>query len=932
VLLAVLALVLTPALGQRVYTTIKPKEVKPELSFDVNNAPYKVSSNVYEIKNTFLSSGSITDLNFSPSLVFMPDSQKAFIAFPNSDQIMAFNPKTGEILSFITVGKNPVQLVPLPDYSQIGVVCLEFERNRPSSNEKLYGDRVATIAMIDTGSYEVRTLGLTEVSMSIANNVAFSSDGSTGYVASASTDEVLRFDVATMQEIQPRLKLTPGVRPTALQMAPDGSWMGAVLVGSSNLSRTEHPDSIALVGIPGFNLIKTLSPPTGPNQTEKLLHDFTASTTLSFSPDGKFGVISDQAVSVLSQIPELATDRVWLWNLATDEFTTFYVGGMAANTFWTPTGEFLVVTALEIDFVDPVAKVVRRVSPLRSDFRPRTRPAFTADGKRMYIASPISDMVVVHELETREFPRFVDVGGEYKEKITTEQGNEIEYTFTSAPLELGLTPDNETLVSVNFNATTIDLLHDTTHYSIPRAMASAEFFTGIALTNPSSAPASVIATGFTLSGSLFVDDTKTTDVVEYVNPRTLTLQPGTQYAATSDELMVASKGGTVEGWFDIDSDNPEVRSFYLTGDRALKRLDGAVSSPGTSQKIVIPNLCVTNGMTTELTILNSNRQTGTVQATLFGQDGTQLATIERQVPSRGQSISYVRDPDGTGALVGMFEETAFKDWVDGYVVVTTDTGVHAYERCYDAGRLATLSGLPASSRDNLASTLYLPQVALFEGNDTVVRLVNINPKPKPTTGTGNIAPQDTVDLSVSVQISFKDEQGVDIAAPIDLVLTAGQSITKSVATLFSLQSPGQVVSGWLTVEANKPEVVGSAEYSLFSGKALSAIPLQPLGSDHLLFSHLAEGAGVSTGLALLNPGTSAASVTVDVHRSNGEINKSVELTLPGGTKVNGLLDDLIPGIGTQLGGFIQVHSSQNLVGLELFFADSLEYLAAVVPQ
>jgi DNA-binding beta-propeller fold protein YncE len=966
---AILLLLAGPVWGQRLVTTIDPTELDENLRFDINTVP--VRPGVVEISPVLAAGGTgrTVDLNFAPNLVFTPDSERAYLAFPGfavpntagepSNKVLAFHPKTGEILDLIEVANNPVQLALSPDGTRIAAVCLLLERNQKAEKGRPRGERVAAVALIDVATHDVEILDLGGVGIGWANNPVFSADGSTLYLASTGSDELLRIDVERLEEILPRLRLGQGiggcepgepcVQPASITPAPDLSYLAVVLT-QENLERGVHPDAIAIVDLEDFVITRRLFPTTGPtaeNPAFQAFHDFTSTTMFSISPDGKWGLIADQAFSRVNQVPELVTDRAWLVDLETGEFEVFFVGGIPAGTYWSPTQEFLVVSALELHFIDPVLKEVRHVSPLRSDFRPRSRPAFTPDGKRMYIAAPISDSIIPLELETSEIPRFVEVGGplclaDVGEGEDCPQGSLI----SSAPLELGVTPDGEVLVSVNFNANTIDLIRDTTHLAIHRALSSEDFFTGVALTNVSEEDANLIVTGLSNTGIVFADDPSTEDVVEFVNPREITLPAGHQLARTSDELILSSEEGRVEGWFDIDSDRPELKAFFLTGDLALKRLDGAVAAPRTSQRVILPEVRVTDGMVTEITVLNPNRQSARFSMDLVSHEGEVLGTFNRDLPSRGLFTGLVRDPDpDDGANVGIFPESFFEDFEDGYLVVTTPTGVMAYQRYFDVERMSSVNGLPVSDRDERATTFYLPQFALFQGADTFLKLINSHPKPveddeqgegdngQGDNEEGGTDPEEEAEARrLTVDLRVLGNDGFDLAAPVTLRLEAGQSVRQSVADLFGLNDPGDVVGGWILVEVDKEGLVGSAELRLFAGRAMTTVPLQDRTSTDLVFSHVAQGLGLSTGLALINPGASTANVAIEVFFEDGELNQSVEFALPAGARDAQLLNEYFADFGEQVGGYIRVTSDQNLAGLELFFADDLEYVSAVVAQ
>lgn len=939
-LLAALVCMTTQVSAQRVFKTIKPDEVDDTLKFDVNSVPVRsvlfqgtavlgttVERAVYD--NSILASGSVVDLNFCPNVVFSPNSTKGFVSFPGSDKVMVFNPKTGDIISILQVDKNPGQLVISPDGKTVLVLCLLLERNIPSGQGQNFdAEEVATLAAIDVDSLEVRTLDLTQVWFSFYNNILFSPDGHTAYVASMRTDELLRFDVDTLTEIQPRLEFRTGGWPASLTMAPDGSFMTAVLTNSQAVNIREHPDSIAFVDREGFRITRELAPPTGSqqeDQNQKVLQNFTAMNNVALTPDGKYGIVGDEAFSWILPDPETTLDRTWVFDVGTGEFKLYLAYGPVTSVFTAPDGRFVVPGSLYFTFIDPAAETVAAVQPLftHSGFLPRNSVVFSADGSLMYYAVPYYDTLDDFNLVTNEFP------------VSTPIGGPVDFSglqLSSAPLQLQFTPDHQVLVSVNFNANTLDLIENTTHMSIARAISNESFFTGVAFTNPSVEDAHVVVTGYSDAGAPITDDAGTEDIVEFVNPQDVTIPPGNQLAETAEEVLSAAEGQTISGWFDIDSDRADLRSFSLIGDRQLKRLDGVTAARGTSVQFVVPEVRVTDGFDTQLVVLNRNIQSAGVQAQLFDSAGELLETFSTTVPRRTPLVSFLRDPDPTDtATSGLFSEAAFEDFVDGYVVVTAQTGVIAFERYFDDERMSVLDCTPIGDRDPKPTRFFVPQVVEFEGNDTMLKLVNSHPIPpeEPADGSDPIDPET---LKLEVQLSLEGNDGQDLAAPVTVELAAGQSIRKSVAELFGLEDTGEVVSGWILVDVDQAGLVGSAEFQVYGGKGMSTVPFQAAPSSQMIFSHVAQGSGLSTGLVLINPGSADANVTLQVFRSDGTINSSAELQVPAGGRIAGLLPDLLEGLGEQLGGYVKVDSDSDLVGLELFYADSLEYIAAVEAQ
>ncbi|MDA2923795.1 hypothetical protein MYX65_03895 [Acidobacteria bacterium AH-259-L09] len=869
----------------------------------------------------------VADLNFSPNVVFSPDSRKAFVSYPSSDKVAVFDPKTGEIekegYGLVQVGENPALITLTADGKKVAVVCLFIEDNLPQVGEDFLGKRIGSISIIDVETLVVKTLDLKGVFFSFANNVVFSGDGKTGFIASSGTDEILRFDVESATEITSRLKMDPGTRPSSITMAPDFSFFAVVLVGSSSLSQLEVPDSIQIIDLNSFSVVRSILPKAEEN---RLPHNFVVANTLAISADAKFGLIADQENSSVSAVPSLTIDHGILLDLETGEtVTVFDVGGLSGASFSVPGRKrFVTISELSVTVMDIESPDSFRVNPFPADFQPTTRSAFSKDGARMFLAAPLRDVLLVVDLDKRVVTRSLDIGPGVE-----LESNGQKFTVPAAPLDVALSPDETVLTALKFNANTIDLLQETQRFFIPRLLSSEQWFTGVAVTNNSPSQAEIFVKGFDKVGIEFQDLTDTEDIVEFVNPNTIELGAGRQISFTAAELLQAAPGTSIDGWLDFDSDQLQMSSFLLLGDPQLRRQEGGLAVFETSQLMILPEVRVTGGFVTEIDILNPNVSRANVTISLLNSKGEVIENIDRSLVARQVFTGFLRDPNPDDNLSeGLFSEDAFVDFAGGYVSVSSTAGIVAFERYYDDQRLAALNGIGAAAGVELPRASYVPQVVAFGGSQTFVNLIN--------TGTEK--------AQVTVSLFYKDPQGEDRETSVPLEMESGEVIRENLVDLFNLANPGSIISGWLLIKSNIPGIIGDAEIQAFSGRAMTTIPAQGSPTGNFVFSHVVQGLGLSTGLAFVNPGAVTANVRLEVYAGcafqpstqpctgQAALLDSVTLSIGPSQREVGLLKEFFPKVSELLGGHIKVTSEQEIVGLELFFADSLEYLAAVPAQ
>ena len=828
--------------------------------------------------------------------------------------MLVFDPIEGTPLEptpLIEVPDNPALITLTPDGKKIAVVSLFLLNNLPQSGENFVGENIGAISIIDVETLAVQTLNLTEVFFSFANNIVFSADSRTGFVASSGTDQILRFDVDSATEITPRLEMIEGTRPSSIAMSPDFSFFVAVLVGSNSLPVQDVADSLQVIDTGSFTVTRSIVPtvedPLFPP------HGFVIANTLAISADGKYGLIADQELSSASPQPETFIDHALLLDLETGETVqVFDIAGLSGPSFVVPGGKHFVTLsgrAVAVTDIQAQELTVVPTPSFLSGFRPSTRPAFASDGSRMFVASATRDFLLDFDIHQGVFTRFLDIG-----PGVVREANGVTFTVPAAPMGLAWVPNLALFTAVKFNANLIDVFRDTRRFWIPRLLSDEEFFTGITLANNSPRVATVTTTALDVSGRLLLNDPDTEDLVDFVQPEDIVLGRDQQTSFTIRELVQATPNSTIDGWLSFDSDEFAMASFFFTGDLQLRRLDGGLANFRTSTELIFPEVQVRDGFATIVSLLNPNLESTEATMSLFSSEGELIEEITSALPDGVLTSPPLREPDPEVEVrTAVFTEEAYENFVDGYVRVSSQTGLLAFERYFDNERLAGLNGIPVGPQAELQTTLYIPEVQAFAGSETFVNLIHA--------GTG----------TASLTLSLKGNLGGDLTAPVNLQLEAAHSLRRNVVELFNLVDQG-ALSGWILIESDIPGIVGNAEVNSVSGQAMTSILLQGPPMDTFVFSHVVQRFGISTRLILLNPGPATANVQIEVYGSDGSLLDGLSLSIAPSQRESRLLKELFPGLPDLIGGSIQVSSDQGLIGLELFFATNPHFLASVPAQ
>ena len=574
--------------GQRVVASISPTE--ESLKFDSN-----------AVGLTTLGLG-LGDFNFSPNVVFTPDSLRGFVAYPgreeegltvSSNKVMAFDAVNGELLALIEVGPSPVSLTLTPDGGHVGVVSLFLRENTPNVENEFEPPRIGSVSLIDVQTFEVQSLELDQVLFSFFNNIAFSADGSTGFVASAGSDEILRFDVGSMTETGPRIELPGATNAASITMAADGSFFTVVLPGSNVLDTSEQPDSIQIIDPASFSIIGSIIPdPLVVERTDgtsiMIPHDFFGLNNVSITPDNKWAIIGDREISRSSGFAALTTDHALIIDLEQREVAqVITVGGGASASSVSPTGDrFALVSAIEVSLFDPSEEGRRRISTGTSQFLASSRPIFSPDGRKIYVASPILDLLNVYDVENAVTTDGIPVGEDFLRPS---------FDVPAGPLDLAFTANGDFLSVVNFNGNNVELLKNTYRLTAPQMIAdnvdsvpddetgepvpippSERFFSGIAVTNSGEDDAEVIMTAFG-----FLQGPREAARLILANPNPITV-------CAEGELGQTTINWDVRSVLEEDEEQEEVEvrvgsetgNLFARGDRTGSALTGEWVSDG----------------------------------------------------------------------------------------------------------------------------------------------------------------------------------------------------------------------------------------------------------------------------------------------------------------------------------------------------------------
>jgi hypothetical protein len=181
----------------------------------------------------------------------------------------------------------------------------------------------------------------------------------------------------------------------------------------------------------------------------------------------------------------------------------------------------------------------------------------------------------------------------------------------------------------------------------------------------------------------------------------------------------------------------------------------------------------------------------------------------------------------------------------------------------------TIVGL-SPSYDSSFVQLYSAQFATGPSLSTSLKLVN----------TGDEACQ------MTIRVVGNDDS--ELAKPYQGEILSKHYFEKDVNQLFDFFQPEVV--GSIVVDLDKPGVIGDVIIGERTGlRYASALSLQGRLFEEAIFSQVANTPYLFTGLALLNPRSEVADVTIEVFSASGQLTGQASFKLPGGHRLAKLL-------------------------------------------
>ncbi|UCF38573.1 MAG: VCBS repeat-containing protein, partial [Acidobacteriota bacterium] len=432
--------------------------------------------------------------------------------------------------------------------------------------------------------------------------------------------------------------------------------------------------------------------------------------------------------------------------------------------------------------------------------------------------------------------------------------------------------------------------------SIPLLQMGGEYWTGIALSNPSEDEAQVTMTAYGMDGKLLPLKS---------NPASDTLGPGQQIPRLASEYFGKAGKETI-GWVEIQSDNPELLSFFQYGNQDVSKLDGGRAIPGGGYSLVVP---ISHGAapfganpTTCISLVNRSEEEILVALSPIYGNGDWVS-ISKMLPPKGGIYGTLED------ILGRTLDDSAQVWVEiggpnwgsgppslvGYILNETEESIMGTDAHY-----GNLHG----------KTLYSPQVVLGNGYKTVLRLFN-----------------EERGFPIDLRLEIRRDGGTELGNQVVRIPRRG--VTElDLGELFGSSSSSDLVTGSLTISADYTGVHGAVLFGTEQGIS-AALPLATSGAKEFHFDQVANGAGAYTGLAIQNIEDAENELKLEVFDGQGNSTALEEIVMEPKARFARLLPELAPQTAGQVGGRIKLTAEHPIVAAELFGDVNLRSLSAV---
>jgi hypothetical protein len=434
-------------------------------------------------------------------------------------------------------------------------------------------------------------------------------------------------------------------------------------------------------------------------------------------------------------------------------------------------------------------------------------------------------------------------------------------------------------------------------FSGGRNVLGPDTMSGIGLANMALSAATVTFTAVEENGSL-------TAGPGIQNPVSMGLN-GKEQRPLVDSVMFGNGilDSNSNGYIKLESSNEDTSGFFLIFDGDLNFQDGANLSDTQLRNFIFSEIQA-DGYN-KISIINNNPDNADLVLELVDAYGAIRSSVSRSIAGHGSLTADLF----SDLFIGF--EPNFGD----YVRVQSSIGVQSFQVMRQkSGDMAMLAGQDLTAG---GTVLYSPLYAFGGPDRTSLSVVNLDSIP------GTV----TLRFISGDGFSFNTSRVLPIAANGKLYIDDPQ--------LFMALNPAVLTTGYVEVVGNGVRLAGSTVLRDIHGQSfIAALALISNLQNSVLFSHVASNDVYFTGICILNPGSSPATVKIDLYTAQGALRESKYLYIGARQRQSRLLSEYFSSLNgqNQTSGYVRLYSEIPIASFAAFGTNSLSMISAIPPQ
>ena len=432
----------------------------------------------------------------------------------------------------------------------------------------------------------------------------------------------------------------------------------------------------------------------------------------------------------------------------------------------------------------------------------------------------------------------------------------------------------------------------------PRFVSNQNLSSGLAVFNPSGSQATATLTLTDANGN-------------FLTNATINVPAYGQTAKAAGELFPGLS--TLDGSVSLASSTSGLVGYYLTYNGQVTVIDGGAPS-SLSNQLLFPIIASTSQGTSEISIYNPNVRPTGVALSLWNSSGVLLGSTTVQIPAGG----LYHNPPGSIFPSGTdFSQashiTAVSQAINIFSQAQTIAGTNSFSGFSSVltGGILDTGAVDAQPLSLLTNTGVIPYFRTGSQYASTLSLANVEP------------------TAVTVTLTAVGNNGSTLGTKTVTVPGAG-GLTSPMQTLFTALGSGEC-QGWILVQSSG-RVHATILFGMSNDAALSAVPIQPLPMTDIVFPQVLQGSGNSMEISMVNPGSVTAYATVHVVLPSGAALATNQVAIPPGSRISKSLNQLMPEISDQSGGYVFVEATQPIFSTASIWINNGASVANFVPQ